>query len=62
MPRQPPQQSQQQPKDTSGRMTTEASQRIQSAADRSNTNQDFKSRAMSAAGRNEQQQQQQRRS
>ncbi len=35
-------------------MTEEAAQRIQSHADKNDTNQDFKSRAQSAAARNEQ--------
>ncbi len=34
-------------------MTKEAAVRIQSAADKSGTNQDFKARAMSAAAKNE---------
>jgi len=34
------------------RMTSEAAQRIQSHADRSGTNQDFKARAQSSAERN----------
>jgi hypothetical protein len=39
--------------DKAGKMTKEAAQRIQSHADRSDKNQDFKSRAMSAADNNE---------
>jgi len=35
------------------KMTSEAARRIQSHADRTGRNQDFKSRAMSAAARNE---------
>lgn len=40
--------------DRAGRMTHEAAQRIQSHADKTGSNQDFKSRAMSAAEENEQ--------
>ncbi len=39
--------------DKAGKMTKEAAQRVQSHADRTRTNQDFKSRAMSAASGNE---------
>ena len=39
--------------DKAGRMTKEAASRIQSSADRTGKNEDFKERAMSAASRNE---------
>ncbi|MBI4258747.1 MAG: hypothetical protein HY619_07315 [Thaumarchaeota archaeon] len=39
--------------DKAGKMTKEAAQRIQSHADRTGRNQDFKSRAMSAADEND---------
>jgi hypothetical protein len=39
--------------DRAGKMTREAAQRIQSHADRTGKNQDFKSRSMSAADDNE---------
>jgi hypothetical protein len=39
--------------DKAGKMTRDASQRIQSHADRTGKNQDFKARAMSAAEKNE---------
>jgi hypothetical protein len=39
--------------DKAGKMTKEAAQRIQSAADRTGKNEDFKERAMSAADHNE---------
>ena len=40
------------------KMTKEAARRIQSHADKTGTNQDFKARAMSAAAKNEEEEEQ----
>ncbi|KAG0161825.1 hypothetical protein DFQ30_005376, partial [Apophysomyces sp. BC1015] len=57
LPQQPQQQPMQQPKQQPSapqtKMTVNDASRIQSAADRSGTNQGFKSRAMSAAAHNQ---------